>query len=96
MGKYHVHLWNVTSWRTDFPNRGGEATLTCEGCGLEVDVVPAVSASLDLGEAQGEIKNLREELASLKDPTRGHHPNQFGQCVVCGGRFPCAVVLEGA
>jgi hypothetical protein len=63
----HVHLWTVASWRSDFPNRGGVATLTCD-CRTTVDVTPADGASLDLNEARAEVARLRAQVARMTGP----------------------------
>lgn len=62
----HVHLWKVTSWRSDFGDRyGGTATLTCSRCSFRFEVCPSATASLDLNEARAERDAARAQVAAV-------------------------------
>ncbi len=63
----HVHLWEVRSWHSDFPERhGGTSTLACAACSASVEVTPWATSHLDLNEARSALCDAADEVERLR------------------------------
>ena len=69
----HVHLWEVRSWHSDFPERhGGTATLACAACSASVEVTPWATSHLDLNEARSALCDAADEVERLRANGNGY------------------------